>query len=196
MIHVAAIDIALPSAHTRRSEHPKDPARWDARGSVLDGSVWPAESWPTGVSSQAKAEWTMSGTCGALSEVVVRSWTNSLLLMSAVGLAGGVSYLATFSRVGPLSPVPATSAVAVTLLGCLPALWLSRLLFNGVARQLAVVMLRLGILLPSLALLRFWEGDERNCFLTALLACYFVALPLESWLLIQDLRRSEKSAAP
>ncbi len=112
-------------------------------------------------------------------------------LVLAISTAGGLTLLATFSRVGWLGLNPTLIAIGVTLLGCLPPLSFSSLFSNGAANQLAVVAWRLGVLIPSLALAQSWEGAERNCFLGVLLACYFVALPLESWLLIREIKRSQ-----
>lgn len=111
----------------------------------------------------------------------------SILLVTAISAAAGLAYVATLSRVGSVGATPAWVALAVTLMGCLPPLGFSSLFTNGAACQLAVVAWRLAALLPSLALLGYWEGAERNCFLICLLACYFVALPLESWLLIREI---------
>ncbi|MCA9126385.1 MAG: hypothetical protein KDB22_04840 [Planctomycetales bacterium] len=112
-----------------------------------------------------------------------------LLISSAIFLAG---YVATFNHGSAVNSPPALAAMLATLVGCLPPLAFRSRLSNGAVRQLAVVAWRMGALIPAVGLVRFWDGDERNCFLTTLLACYFVALPLESWLLIRDGKRSTK----
>lgn len=118
---------------------------------------------------------------------------NAIALSIAITCTGGICYVATFSHAGTDLANPVVVATMVTLVGSLPPLWLGRLISNGPASQLAVIGWRLAVMLPSLAMLGFWEGGERNCFLITLLACYFVALPLESWLLIQDVKRNQDS---
>lgn len=116
---------------------------------------------------------------------------NSLILLVAVLTAAVLAHLATISRVGPVAASPATTAALVMAGGFISPLWISPKLSNGAARQLFFVAWRLGILLPAVALSGWWDGEERKCFITVLLACYFVALPLESWLLIQEARESD-----
>ena len=108
---------------------------------------------------------------------------NALLLLFAVVLVASISYIATISHAD--SPRPTIMAGAITLFGVIPPLYLGQALPNAAARQLAVVAWRMAIMLPSVIVATRFEDHERNCFLTALLACYFVALVLESWLLIR-----------
>lgn len=115
---------------------------------------------------------------------------NSLLIVAAVAIAATISYLATISHGISSRPQTALIAALVTLLGTLPPLHFGRLLSNSAANQLAVVAWRMGIMLPAVAMALRFENEERKCFLIALLACYFVSLLLESWLLIRDVRRS------
>ena len=117
----------------------------------------------------------------------------ALILGSAITLAGVLSYLATISHGYVSTALPAFLAVAATMMGSLPPLLFGRLLANGAGSQLAVVAWRLAVMLPALAIAPRLPGDERNCYLISLLACYFVALPLESWLLIRDVRRKQES---
>ncbi len=116
---------------------------------------------------------------------------NVLLLTAAVGLATWAARLATISHGYTASQNPFVLAALVTLFGTVPPLLLAGLLRNGAANQLLVVAWRLAIMLPALALATRLEGDERKCYLIALMACYFVSLPLESWLLIRDARRTQ-----
>jgi len=118
---------------------------------------------------------------------------DTVILVAAIALAAVVINLATFSHVTPQNPKPALVATLCTVLGCVPGIWLGTLLSNGAATQLAAVAWRLATLLPCIALSRMWIEDERNCYLMTLMACYFVALPLESWLQIRDVKRQENS---
>ncbi len=115
---------------------------------------------------------------------------NSLLIVAAVTIVALLSYLATISHGITASPQPAIIAALVTLMGSLPPLHFGRLLRNGAANQLAVVAWRMGIMLPAVALAMRYDNGQRKCYLIALLACYFVSLLLESWLLIRDVRRN------
>lgn len=115
---------------------------------------------------------------------------NSLLLLAAICTAGFIYYLATFSHGPANSSSLVVGAVCVSAMGCAPPLWLSLWISQGPPLQLAVIVLRLGVLMPAVGLSSGMEVAERNYFLAALLACYFVALPLESWLLIRDVRRT------
>ncbi|MEZ6078346.1 MAG: hypothetical protein R3C56_22535 [Pirellulaceae bacterium] len=93
--------------------------------------------------------------------------------------AAWISYRATISHDANSNPKPAVVAALVTLFATLPPLYFQRLLSNA-ANQLAVVAWRMAIMLPALAIAARYSGDERKCYLIALLACYFVSLPLES----------------
>jgi hypothetical protein len=129
---------------------------------------------------------------------LIQSLNQSLILGLAVTSAALVTSLATISHGTPPSSKSTVAATVIVLLASVPPLWFahlkptSPLRLNGAARQLAVIGWRLGILLPSLALAFRFHEAERKCYLIALLACYFVALPLESWLLIQDVKRSTR----
>ncbi len=116
---------------------------------------------------------------------------NALIISVLVTAAAWISYLATISHGFSPHPKPAVVAALVTLMGTLPPLFFGRLLSNGAANQLAVVAWRIGIMLPAIAIAARYAGEERKCYLIALLACYFVSLPLESWLLIRDVRRKQ-----
>ncbi len=123
-----------------------------------------------------------------IASVSVMRLSKSLLLVISILLAGAVVGLATFSHVGRAAIVPTGAGVVLTLIGIIPGLWLSRLITHGPTKQLVLVGMRLSILLPAWLLQARWEGAERNCFIASLLACYFVALPLESLLSIGELK--------
>ncbi len=108
-----------------------------------------------------------------------------------VSVTACLSYLATISHGLAATANPPMIAALVTLMGTLPPLFFGRLLSNSAANQLAIVAWRIGIMLPAVAIAWRFDGDERKCYLIALLACYFVSLPLESWLLIRDVRRRQ-----
>ncbi|MEZ6138265.1 MAG: hypothetical protein R3C53_25560 [Pirellulaceae bacterium] len=114
----------------------------------------------------------------------------STLITLAVLLAASFGYVATISHAGQISLRPAAMAVAATLFGALPPLAFGSVLSNAAARQLAVVAWRMAIMLPALFIMNKFDGMERICFIRCLLACYFVALLLESGLLIRDARRT------
>jgi hypothetical protein len=116
---------------------------------------------------------------------------NSLLIVAMVAIAAQLSYLATISHGIITRPQPAVIAALVTLMGMLPPLHFGRLLGNGAANQLAVVAWRMGIMLPAVAIATRYDHGQRKCYLIALLACYFVSLLLESWLLIRGVRRNQ-----
>lgn len=111
------------------------------------------------------------------------------LILGAVAMAAALSSLATISHGLPFSPRAAGAAVTATLLASLPPLGFGRWLSNGAAKQLAVVSWRLAVVLPALGAAWRFEDTERKCYLVTLLVCYFVALPLESWLLIREARQ-------
>ncbi len=117
---------------------------------------------------------------------------NAIIVSLAIGVAGASSLLATISHGWEQVARPVAAATCVTLFGLVPPLLISKMMRNAAAKQLLVVAWRLGIMLPALFLAtRFFE-EERKWYLNTLLACYFVALPLESWLLIVDARRPLK----
>ncbi|MEO8268249.1 MAG: hypothetical protein ABI557_00935 [Aureliella sp.] len=116
---------------------------------------------------------------------------NSLIIALLIAAAASISYRATISHGVDSNAKPAVVAAIVTLFATLPPLYFTRLLSNGAANQLAIVAWRIAIMLPAVAIAARYTADERKCYLIALLACYFVSLPLESWLLIRDVRRNQ-----
>ena len=116
---------------------------------------------------------------------------STCLLAFCILVAAGITYVATNDHAGGTGNSPITIAALVTLFGTIPPIWIGPILTNGAARQLFVVAWRLGALLPGVFLADHWEGPERKSYLIALVACYFVALPLESWLLIRDAKRKQ-----
>lgn len=121
------------------------------------------------------------------------SLINTIAVTAAVLGAAYASTLATISHGTSASSRPAYLAALIVLLAVIPPLHFGRLNINAAAKQLLVVAWRLAILLPSAALAAKMDGEARKCFLVALLACYFISLPLESWLLIRDVRRQQDS---
>lgn len=114
-----------------------------------------------------------------------------MIITLLIVAAAWISYRATISHGVHSSAKPAVVAALVTLFATLPPLYFTRLLSNGAANQLAIVAWRIAIMLPALAIAARYAGDERKCYLIALLVCYFVSLPLESWILIRDVRRHQ-----
>lgn len=112
-----------------------------------------------------------------------------LLLSIAVSVTGLLCNVATFSHGSSFPSRVVVLATLLTLGGCLPPLWLPTLLSHAPASQIGVTLWRLGILLPAILVANGLEGVERKYFVVALLACYLVALPVESWLLIHQVKR-------
>jgi hypothetical protein len=101
-------------------------------------------------------------------------------------MAAGLVAIATFSHASFAGLWPVLGAALVTIFASVTPLVLKTAIRNGAAFQLSVVTWRLMVMLPALAWGMAQTGATRNSFLTALMACYFVALPLESWLLVRD----------
>lgn len=112
-----------------------------------------------------------------------------LLLASAVLGTGLICNVATFSHGSGFPSRVVILATLLTLGGSLPPLLIPTLLSHAPASQIGVTLWRLGILLPATVAASGLDGVERKYFLVALLACYLVALPVESWLLIHQVRR-------
>ena len=116
-----------------------------------------------------------------------------LLLAALLGLTVGCVHIATLCRVGSVHWFPGVFAGCLNFIAFVIPSWIATSFRNGSARQLTISAFRIATLLPSIGFASWWAGAERNYFLTALLACYFVALPVESWLLIREVRRDERS---
>ena len=107
----------------------------------------------------------------------------SLLLATAIAVAAVAVYVATFSH-APAEARPLYAlAGAWTAVAAIAPIWLEGLIFNGGTFQLAVVTWRLITMLGAFVIAGIIPSETRNYFLSTLMACYFVALPLESWLL-------------
>lgn len=115
------------------------------------------------------------------------------LITLAVLLTAWISYRATISHGVAVGPKPAWVAALVTLMATIPPLYFTRLLANGAINHFAGIAWRIAIMFPALIIATRYVAEERKCYLIALLACYFVALPLESWLLIRDVQRNQKN---
>ncbi|MGN6547732.1 MAG: hypothetical protein ACTHK7_21970 [Aureliella sp.] len=84
-----------------------------------------------------------------------------------------------------------TSVAVATLMvemAMVPPLWIEFWIGRVVAAPVVTVMWRLGILLPAALWSTHQLEPARNCVQVTLLACYLMALPLESWLLIRQPR--------
>jgi len=107
----------------------------------------------------------------------------SLILVSIIGATAVAVYLATF-RHAPARARPFYALAAMwTATATVAPIWLESLIFNGATFQLAVVTWRLMTMLGAFVIAGALPSEVRNYFLSTLMACYFVALPLESWLL-------------
>ena len=111
------------------------------------------------------------------------------LLTLAIGVAGVISCVATFSHAEPRLAELAFMAFAFSVAATVPAYWFSQAIINGAVKQLAIVLWRIGWLLPPLWFMTRLEGSAKSVFIMVLLACYFVGLTVESAMLISDARR-------
>lgn len=121
----------------------------------------------------------------------------SIILITAsllAAFAGG--FLATNGRIEPVYLWPITVAALGNLCSLLPAVVIRNHFFRWTFRHLMALAWRFPIALSSLLLIPVWDGLERKCFLWALLTCYFVTLPLESWLQIRRCGESNASSRP
>jgi len=110
----------------------------------------------------------------------------SLIMASAIGCVAGVVYVATFGHAPASAAKFCALAAAWTATAAIAPIWLESLIFNGGTFQLAVITWRLLTMLGAFIVVQTFPTDARNCFLTILMACYFIALPLESWLLARN----------
>ncbi len=112
-----------------------------------------------------------------------------VVLCAAIAVTGGLVQLATISHNWSQSRIMAVVAMAWVAMATVVPTSFKSAINNGAAFQLLVVGWRLGAMLPALYFASFLVGDARNCFLVTLMPCYFVALPLESWLLAREARQ-------
>jgi len=110
----------------------------------------------------------------------------SLILACVIGCVAGVVYVATFGHAPASAAKFCAMAAAWTATAAIAPIWLESLIFNGGTFQLAVITWRLMTMLGAFIIVPTFPADARNCFLTTLMACYFIALPLESWLLARN----------
>lgn len=80
-------------------------------------------------------------------------------------------------------------AALMAIFALIPPLWLEVLIGPSVAGPLAVVLWRLGVLIPAIMFTTHQIDPARKCCQVTILACYLVSLPLESWLLIRQTRQ-------
>lgn len=121
-----------------------------------------------------------------------RSTSRDLLLLAAAIMAAGA--MAFWLQDSEASGLRVVAAVLWTMAACLPPFWFPFFGLKDASFQLGVTAWRLGTSLLAVAFSRVLLEGERNYYLTALMACYFVALPLESWLLIRNARRKTGKA--
>jgi hypothetical protein len=131
--------------------------------------------------------WTEVNKGETLSDKIFRRQTKSMaspwLLVAAILLTGAICYVATISHNVHNRWIYVTVSATLVLFATVVPMWFERVITNGAAFQLGVVAWRMGTLLPALYFARLLDEPARNCMLITLMACYFVALPLESWLL-------------
>jgi hypothetical protein len=105
------------------------------------------------------------------------------ILVASITVTATVVYIATFRHSGPSSVKYIFAGALACVAATITPIWLERWVFNGASYQLLIVAWRLGTMLFALAVSSQFSLPERNYIITTLLACYFVTLPLESWLL-------------
>ena len=110
----------------------------------------------------------------------------SLVLAGVISGVAVVIYVATFGHAPRSVAIYCALAAVWTTAAAIAPLWLESLIFNGATFQLAVITWRLMTMLGAFVIVQTFPVDSRNCFLTTLMACYFIALPLESWLLARN----------
>ena len=110
----------------------------------------------------------------------------SLILVGAISCVAAVVYVATFGHAPPAAAMYCALAAVWTATAAIAPIWLESLIFNGATFQLAVITWRLMTMLGAFVIVQTFPAESRNCFLTTLMACYFIALPLESWLLARN----------
>lgn len=121
---------------------------------------------------------------------LVPATSGSLLLGFTIAFAATVSFVGS-GLVGLVGNAWLNVVAAMfALLACVPPLWIARIISNGAVAQMAVPVWRLGVLLPAIVWSMQLTAAARNYFCVGLLACYFAALPLESWLLARQVKHS------
>ena len=109
------------------------------------------------------------------------------LAISLAAITGGA--IATNGRSGSGFLAPILCAVACCLLVFVPAIALRNLEFLGANRFLAALLWRFPLSLAVIPLIYSRQGQPRKYFVFGLMTCYFIALPLESWLQMRQAKR-------
>lgn len=110
----------------------------------------------------------------------------SLVLACVISVVAAGVYVATFGHAPHAAAKYCALAAVWTATAAIAPIWLESLIFNGATFQLAVITWRLVTMLGAFVIVQTFPAESRNCFLTTLMACYFISLPLESWLLARN----------
>lgn len=116
------------------------------------------------------------------------------LLIDSSLLAGAIAVAACLAIIGyrmtgkACDRAVVAMATVIVAVAMVPPLWIDFWMGRVVAAPVVTVMWRLGILLPAALWSTHQLEPARNCVQVTLLACYLMALPLESWLLIRQSR--------
>lgn len=110
----------------------------------------------------------------------------SLILASTLACISGLVYVATFGHAPESAARMCAAGGAWTAVATIAPIWLESRIINGATFQLAVITWRLLTMLGAFIIVQTFPPDSRKYFLTTLMACYFIALPLESWLLARN----------
>lgn len=110
----------------------------------------------------------------------------SLILAVTLASVSCFVYVATFGHASESAGRMCAVGGAWTAVATIAPIWLESWIINGATFQLAVITWRLLTMLGAFIIVQTFPPDSRKYFLTTLMACYFIALPLESWLLARN----------
>jgi hypothetical protein len=103
------------------------------------------------------------------------------------GVAFGVVTVAgTIATNGRSLWLPIVGAWLASILVIVPSVVLRNLILHKGIRHLAAIAWRMPMAMAMVLLAALFEDEQRNCYLWALVTCYFITLTLESWLQIRQ----------
>lgn len=112
------------------------------------------------------------------------------LSVAAIGCFSG-GLIATNGRISGSIWSPIIVAWFATLAALIPSIILRNVVIHNGIRHLAAIAWRFPIALLTTLLSSLFEGEQRNCFLMALVTCYLITLTLESWLQIRQVQTQQ-----
>ena len=125
----------------------------------------------------------MTVTPAAKAASVSRMWRDlAVLTVVCFGASFAGGTIATYGRTGQWTAMPMLLAAMAGCATIQPSvLWRNLVLTKGLGHLLAILW-RLPVACLSILLMLKFQGEQRICFVWALMTCYFVTLTLESWL--------------